>query len=659
MPSSLSARRTVSFSMMCSPVCSRQLNLQRDSRCLWHLHFSNLLNRRERNQKNLPHLLTASLLIIFVCFFLCLPVSISAAAASTKEISLPGESDILLLHSDSVTDEELNSLRILADTATALSMSMELGTPAQADGLYDHYKLILCYDLDSDPALAKELAASGARLMILGGSILPDCAEAAGVSASCLQEQHPSTSAVLSYTFSTQQSYQTITSMPELFYVRNTGRHIAYVSDPDDSNVYASIADADDTYENGTLEVNGQTFPFCSELSGICYIPLIDYTQDLARAAITREISVLMWDYSGLPPQKGQYIVLDNVYAYMPAQELLSRVDVLIEAGLPFVLSVMPVYMNTDYPAMQQFCEVLRYAQVNGGAVILHAPQSRTMVTDWDAYNVTITEVLNSYTSQGVYPLGFDVPYSWTWNEDALTWMQRSRTIFVYSDSAETDFALDTQQNLLFYNYNALILPALSLDDGGENCVLQFSASRRISASVSLEDLQDLSSDMQNNASAYYSLWDNTQSVWANSFHLNWDGDALTLNDVVCSLSYTPQAAEEDYEYNRNTLKRFTVSIQNESHFLIVLVSIVTVVFLLMILYARHMQRRRFLPRMSAPGEKTAQTAAISAGRKRNIHTDAANSGTDCSCASDDPDSSVSGQSVNQSRNGGNTDVLH
>ena len=677
MPLNLSARWTASSSMMCSPTSSEQLNLQRNSEHPRRLHFPNFRNWKKLNQKKPSYLRMASLLIILCAFFLCLPVSISAAAASVEEISLPGESDILLLHSDSVTDEQLNSLRILADSATALSMSMELGTPAQADGLYEHYKLILCYDLDSDPALAKELAASGARLMILGGSILPDCVEAAGGSAALLQEQRPSTSAVLSYTFSAQQSYQTITSIPDLFYVTNTVSHtamnsaasdesvnstdsaIAYVSDPDKSNVYAGSEDADGAYENGTLEVNGQTFPLCSELSGIRYIPLTDYTQDLSRAAITREISAYMWDYSGLPPQKGQYIVLDNVYAYMPAQELLDRVDVIVEAGLPFVISVMPVYLNTDYPAMQQFCEVLRYAQANGGAVILRAPQSRTSVTDWDAYNVTITEVLTSYTSQGVYPLGFDVPYSWTWNEDALTWMQRSRTIFVYSDSAETDFTLNTQQNLLFYNYNALVLPALSLDDGGENCVLQFSASRRISASVSMEDLQDLVSDMQNNASAYYSLWDNTQSVWANSFHLNWDGEALTLNDAVCSLTYTPQAAEEDYEYNRNTLKRFTVSIQNESHFLIVLVSVVTVLFLLMILYARHMQRKRFLPRMSAASEDTTQAAAVSAGRTPNAHTDAGNSDTGRPSADGDPESSISGQSMTQMRNGGDTDVLH
>lgn len=552
---------------------------------------------------------SAAAVMIAVCAVLMLrPLPAIAAAQSSSS----KEADILLLHPDTVTDDQLDSLRILADTATALGMSMELGTPAQADILPDHYKLILAYNLGGDTVLAQQLAASGARLLILGGTILPDCLEAAEFydAAAAMQEQQPSANAVLSYEFTDQKSYQAITVLPKL--------------------MYAATADAE--YESGALDVNGQVTPFCIGFGDIRYIPLTDYSQTLLRAAISFEISTWLWEYSGLPPQKGQYIVLDNVYAYMPAQDLLDRVDMLIQSGLPFVISVMPVYVNTDYPAMQQFCEVLRYAQANGGAVILHAPTPRTEVADWDAYNVTVTEVLSSYTAQNVYPLGFDVPYSWTWNTDALRWMQRSRTIFVYEDSAQTDFSADTQQNLLFYNYNALVLPTLTLDENGETCVPMISSSRRILADADMADLQELMSSMQSDASSYYSLWDSTQSVWANSFHLSWDGNTLTLNDVPCSLSYTPQAAEEDYEYNRNTLERFTVSIQNESHFLIILVSIVTIVFLLMIVYARHVQREHFLPHNTSSHAdskgsgnidqtshcaKTDGKSAISEGRER------------------------------------------
>lgn len=512
----------------------------------------------------------AGVLLILMLFCLC---GMTALADDSDTAPLPGTADILLLHNEQVSDEELDNLRLLADTATALGKSMEISTPAQAVNRYSHYSLILGYALDSDSRLARTLVRSGTRLMLLGGQLLPDCLAAAAPELTVQGVTRSGENGVLRFAFSDAQSYDAIVTLPEHFYT------------------------ADTEYTSGTLEINGRTFPFCMQSGGIRYIPLTDFTSDLSRAALMQELAAWMWDYSGPLPQKGQYLVLDQVYAYMPAQELLDRVEVLVRAKLPFVISVMPVYQNTDYPAMQQFCEVLRYAQANGGAVILHTPIVRSSVSDWTDFNAVLTDALESFTNQGVYPLGFDVPYSWTWDTDALEWMKRSRTIFVYQDTAAADFTRDTRQNLLYYNYNALVLPALALDDGGENSVRRFSAAQRISPSIPLTRLQELADTLQDNRTPYYSLWDSLQSVWADNFHLSWENGALTVNDVLCSTAYTPQPYPDHYDYKRNTLQRFTVNIQNESHTLIVLVAVVTILFLLMILYARRRQRRHFLYR--------------------------------------------------------------
>lgn len=517
---------------------------------------------------------------------LCTLLSVHAAAAQQH---LPGEADILLLHDEQLSDAQLDNLRLLADAATALGKSMELGTPVQASGRYNRYALIICYDLQPDAALARTLTRSNAKLLLLGGELLPDCLQAVAPDLTVHTVQRQENNGVLRFDFAGQQSYQAIVPLAQPLYTTDT------------------------EYKSGTLEADGQEYPFCMQSRGIRYIPLVDFTADLARAALMWELDVWLWDYSGLPPQKGQYWVLDEVYPYMPAQQLLDRVQVLVDANIPFVISVMPLYQNSDFPAMQQFCEVLRYAQANGGAVILHTPILRGTVTDWNAFNTAVTTAVTNLTAQGVYPLGFDVPYSWTWASDALAWMKRSRTIFVHPDTAASDFTRDTTQNLLYYNYNALVLPALSLDDGGENSILQFSAAQRVAASIPLEQLQVLVQQLQSDHCPYYNLWDSEQSVWADNFHLSWKNGALTVNDVLCSLAYTPQPAPEHYNYQRNILKRFTVSIQNESHFLIFLVAVVTLLFLLMILYARRRQRLHFLYRMP-------ETAAPPAGSSAGAH---------------------------------------
>lgn len=213
---------------------------------------------------------------------------------------------------------------------------------------------------------------------------------------------------------------------------------------------------------------------------------------------------------------------------------------------------------------------------------------------------------MTALTDHGVYPLGYDVPYSWLWEEDALTWMRRSRTVFLHADEAQANFTRQTRRNIAYDNYNNLIFPVLDLAKGGQNTVLQFPAAQRIPASVSARELEANLQRVKNNRNSYYSLWDSDQSLWADNLHLSYHADAVTLNDELQSLRYTPEPYEENYDYHRNMLTRFTVSIQNESHFLIGLVTVVTVLFLGMILYARVQARKYFFyPREK--GEKQSE----------------------------------------------------
>ena len=502
--------------------------------------------------------------LISLALVLCLVLLPVSAAQQTE--GLLGDADILLLHEENVSDSDLRQLRILADGATAIGRSMELGTKDQTRRRLSRYQLILCYDLDRDDVFSRFLLRSGAKVLVLGGDILSGCLETGAIARPQREK-----SGVLRFDFSGQTTYQAIVSLPE--------------------TVYEWAGD----YASGTLEAEGRTVPFCTGSDSLRYMPMTQFSDKLARAALLWELSNWLWEYDGLAPQRGQYWVLEDVYAYIPAQKLLDRVQLLIDAKIPFVISVSPTFQNGGYPAMQQFCQVLRYAQANGGAVILKTPILRTAVSDWAEFGAVMTDAVTALTDQGVYPLGFDVPYSWLWDQEALNWMKRARTVFLHEDSAQPDFTRDTTRNIAYYNYNTLVFPALTLDEKGENSVLQFRAAQRVSAAVSMEALQTSLEEVQKNRNPYYSLWDSEQSVWADNLHLSYQNGAVTLNGELCSLEYAPEEYPENYDYQRNILKRFTVSIQNESRFLITLVTVVTVLFLGMILYARHRQRSHFL----------------------------------------------------------------
>ena len=173
-------------------------------------------------------------------------------------------------------------------------------------------------------------------------------------------------------------------------------------------------------YTNGEITAGNKSYPFCSQVGNARFIPVTDFSGSLARAALMQEIVQWMWPYLDSPPDYAQYFVLDKVYPFMSAEKLKERVDILIESGIPFVISVMPVLQNTEFPSMKQFCQVLGYAQANGGAVILNAPVIHKADTDIDELYEKLTDMTVAYTDYGVYPLGIEVPLSWTNDETYL-----------------------------------------------------------------------------------------------------------------------------------------------------------------------------------------------------------------------------------------------
>jgi hypothetical protein len=75
---------------------------------------------------------------------------------------------------------------------------------------------------------------------------------------------------------------------------------------------------------------------------------------------------------------------------------------------------------------------------------------------------------------------------------------------------------------------------------------------------------------------------------------LEYEDRVLSINGEEQDLSYEPEDYPEDFNYNRNTLKRITVSLENQNRGLILIVGIVTMLFLGFIVYARILNRRHF-----------------------------------------------------------------
>jgi hypothetical protein len=491
-----------------------------------------------------------------------------------EQETLPdGNGQILLLYAKTPTEQQTKNIAVIADAATALGYSLDFGTWAQCTDVLNKYSFVICYDLDApDDAFWTRLVAYTGKLFVLGGEE-PTRFWTTKVGAFNGTEQSGAFSGHASYSFTSNNTEESFTALTD-------AKHLLFFTESE--------------YENGSFYTNNNEAPLFVQADGIRYCPLTDFTDEVLHAAFIQELNNWLWQYLDMPTSYPQYLVLDAVYPFMPTDQLMERVDACIEASMPFVISVMPIFQNAEYPAMQQFCEVLRYAQANQGAVILHAPLSNTGTFDRETLQELLTTATEAYTTWGVYPLGIEVPQSWTQDEEMLELLKRYRTVFVYDDGTEPTIDLSTHKNLLYYNYHQLILPLLALDDTGLSYLSNYSSALYIDSLSDMDELSTQLERMKNSRVPLKSLWSLSHSVWCDNFYLSYTGDTLTVNGVEQDLRYTPEMPIEDFDYNRDILYRITVSLEKQNKGVIVFACGTALLFLCFILYARIVNRRRF-----------------------------------------------------------------
>lgn len=517
------------------------------------------------------------------------PMTVFADTATeiTKDdskVSLPKErAELLILHATERNDTDKNNLRLLVDMFSSLNKSVEYGTWSDYESLIHQYTYILCFGLTELPDdVINRLDQTKAKLMIIGYDFMKQYL-------TCIKrfqwqaKEQSEVKSVLTYEFSPYNEFQTMLQIDGMIEISHS------------------------TYRSGIIQIKESTYPFCCGIKRVRYLPMFDYDNEVSYLAVLRELAIWMWEYQDSVPEYYEYVVLDMVQPYIPTQLLKEKIELLIESNLPFVISVMPAWLNTDYPAMQQFCEVLKYAQDNRGAIILHAPYNCESIHDYEEFSKRITKATKAYNEYGVYPLGIEVPRSMLYDEEALAWLRLYKTVFVYENQETYDFDMSVHRNLIYYNYHTLIQPVVPLDDSGVNYSRNFASAYYIDCSI--RDNSELIRRIELLKESYIhtkSLWNMTHSVWGNDYHLSYEAGTLSLNDEVVSTEYIPTEYEKEHNYNRNTVRRVTVSIKDQSNELMIGVLVITITFILMIIYARVCNRNMLLgKRIKKKGGRT------------------------------------------------------
>lgn len=256
----------------------------------------------------------------------------------------------------------------------------------------------------------------------------------------------------------------------------------------------------------------------------------------------------------------------------------------------------MPLYTHGEYPAMQRFCEVLRYAQSRGACIILHAPLNQMIDFDVDTVNSAVSLAMEAYVEQGVYPLGLQVPENWLSNTDTAEVMNRFSTIMV---SPETDSRIpgdwpETGSTQIYDREHLWIAPATTPEYDGAGLVTAHRSAVYLDYDADRDNLLFLADICRESSIPLKSLRELTHELYTDTISLSFEGGRFTVNHEPADIAFTPTEYAESFDYNRNTLQRFSWDLSGGSRKLVIAVSAVAALFVLFLIMARNNNRRRF-----------------------------------------------------------------
>lgn len=491
--------------------------------------------------------------------------------AAEKEEWPKERGEILLVYDQSMDEASKKNIECIVNMASAMGKIIDYGDTQTCLSEIEAYEHIICYDLSaSDTSFMKAFIRSKSNRLIIGSSFMKAYLKEKNQQQLLVSQEGQETGRLI-YSFSENQKDEGLVTIKD-FCVFQSKR-----------------------YQNGKLQIGIKEYPYCYDVSDIRFIPITDLQKTLSQAALMQELQRWLWPYKDLPPDYAQYLVLDQVYPFMPAADLLQTVEQMVEAHIPFVISVMPLLSHGDYPSMKQFCQVLAYAQQHNGMIILHAPIIHKKINDIDELYKLLTDMTMPYIENGVYPMGIQVPISWTNHSIYQEVLKRYSTVFIYDDGQDAFFDMKQHTNNFCRQGHQQIWPILELDDTRVSKLRCYSSATYITISHKSEDLERLLENIKHSANPFMNLWNLEHSVWMNNFVMNYKEQQLYLNGERTEMTYIPEAYDKDYDFKRSALQKISVNLQKQNRVLIAIVTIVIILFTTFIVYGRIRTRKMFL----------------------------------------------------------------
>ncbi len=148
----------------------------------------------------------------------------------------------------------------------------------------------------------------------------------------------------------------------------------------------------------GSISFEGNNAPMGVMNEKIMFAPYFN-KDDITAFAVAKMLNRY---FSKLDGGK-MYIMIDEVYPIDDIDMLELAADKLYNSGLPFVMRIMPVYENTDYPSFKRYANALRYIQSRNGSLVMHEPIMTGNELVGDDIDVRMVNAFKNFEENGVH----------------------------------------------------------------------------------------------------------------------------------------------------------------------------------------------------------------------------------------------------------------
>lgn len=177
----------------------------------------------------------------------------------------------------------------------------------------------------------------------------------------------------------------------------------------------------------GTVEATElqQPAPFAVKNDKLAFVPFFE-----AGTAAEIAMAYVLEDWLEVNVDGEVYVLFKEIYPFTDLEALQTTADRLYESGIPFIYSVRPVFTNTDYPAMQRYLELLKYAQSRNGTILINAPVISSVAGNQEeSLHDKMTGFIDLLADHEIVPIGIGADLDMFWRNE-WDFMKESMSFF-------------------------------------------------------------------------------------------------------------------------------------------------------------------------------------------------------------------------------------